>query len=714
MKNKRHIQYRVKQREEYNIQNHQQQSSMSTLIYNDNHSNESISSSKRRAYQILKSPSKGIQVFRESYDNMLTSLLENEMWFEAYMRCISHPFECLPVALKTKRHVIYSHTPLGIACRKFTNKLVLIPSEPTSVMASGLKKQSLISQLTIIKALYYACPCQLRCNQMKVGLTPLLDIICNPYATTEVTKFLIDADRSQERDMMSKEAKSMMNMEKMNDMAIGRLDSNKLLPFHHLICQVHRNSTILPEDSKTNDLIDYLVNMYPNLTCTRCESQMNSNNASPLIHLFSQKVGFQKEDEELMPRIAKCAKILLASNPDLIKTKSVMTDCTPLHMALRNGYGDNIELITLLLKYDPTGYQVTQRNKFGDLPIHIIATMGACKQTWKLMLDHISDIHQNGADSDPIDGPSPFIWAINKSGCTPLHLCWMRQKSGKVSYPMSDCSNARVSQRQRVYIDSMQAAVEKVIASSEEDPKDLVDVNEMVRESIGQFWDILKLILRSVYFGEVSTKCNKADEFQNILHAVCLLVGPLLPRPIFNLIFALFKYQANKKDSFSRVPLHYACASVSFPLQQLSNIPSISKGWHEVDIPSEAITNKEYDCIIEQLLSTENTANLPDVHGFFPLHYIIKESPCSRIDELKRNLKIWSQRREMGHCVLGWTVVVKKVANACPDVLGLPTPNLSLYPFMVAASNQMDSSIDIIYYLMKMFPTNNFFHHASI
>ena len=135
---------------------------MSTLIYNDNYSNESINSSKRRNYQTIQSPSIGIQVFRKSYDNMLTSLLENEMWFEAYMRCNTHPFECLPVALKTKKHVIYSHTPLGIACRKFTNKLVQIPSEPTSVMISGLNKQRYISQFTIIKALYKACPCQLQ------------------------------------------------------------------------------------------------------------------------------------------------------------------------------------------------------------------------------------------------------------------------------------------------------------------------------------------------------------------------------------------------------------------------------------------------------------------------------------------------------------------------------------------------------------------------
>ena len=709
-------------------------------------------------------------------NNIISRLLEAEMWLEAYIRCLSHPHECLPTILlgvpskpvtmttrkceytssstatniKVKQCVpLYLDTPLGIACRKFTNKVLatLPPSSSTAQSptlsttnttsnSSDIMTRS-ITQFDVIKALFQACPTQLICNQLKIGLTPLLDIICNPYATFEVTKLLIDAD-----SYLSSEISDInlpcynnhhddgdLNTHMTETMAIGRRDCNGLSPLHHLVGQVHRNSTIVTEELKALDLIHYITQLHPSLidNIPRVDVDPideNNNNTqgknhvhnaiSPLIHLLSQKAGNQRKDEQFMPRITKCVHILLSSNPNLIKTKSIMTSCTPLHMALRNGYGGNTALIALLLRHDPCGYQVRQKNNFGDLPIHIIATIGTCDIcTWSILLQHISitskvedddNDSDKGKEHDPIHGPSSFIWATNSHGYTPLHLAWMRQINGKHPYPMSYTRNLHMSQRKGMYYDTLGAAVNEV-TSLMNDEKDF-DFDRIATDSLGPFWGVLKLFLKTFRSDPSSNHEDEGENFDNFLHATCTLIGPLLPRPIFNLIFTAFQDQVHELDSFDRVPLHYACASFSMVKESVVAFPSKTMGWYDMDCVTQVDDEMEQCTIQKMLFLNQKAASLLDVNGFLPLHFAIESEKSSKILDVHMDAyKTWSEKRANGHCTVNWVSLVMSLAKAYPDVLGMPVPNSGLYPFMLAAANPMGNSIEIVYCLLKMFPT---------
>ena len=632
----------------------------------------------------------GIQSFRTSYENVLTRLLDDGMWLEAYLRCLSHPFECMPVTLQSRKDVIYSYTPLGIGCRKFTNKMVMIPQAYTTATYPQY-----ISQLDILITLFKACPCQLRCNQIKVGQTPLLDILRNQNANVQVVKFFVDADKDLARRNYS-------DTNVFESMALCRRDCNGLLPLHNLVTQLHLNETILPEETRALDLIEYIYPEFANFQEGRCDYTYTS----PLIHLLSQNAGNQKKKQKHMHRITKCAEILLSLKPDLIHTKSIMTACTPLHMALRNGYGDYSELVALLLKYDPDGLNLAHKNKFGDLPIHVIATIGVCKDTWSILLNHISKVslERNKNNYDPIEGPSPLIFSANKYGLTPIHLQWMRQISGELHYPMSYTRNLHISHRQGKYYDTLEAAVNRIISIVDEKSNETVDIDELASESLGHTWEVIKLLLKTVHYHSPQDK-SEMQTYDYILHATCSLIGPSLPHPVFHLIFELFKHQVNEVDSFGRTPLHYACASFLMIKNASFVVPLKSIGWYEVDNVSQTVDESKHSTIERLLASNQNAAALSDKNGFHPLHFAIESEKLSRDVDLKVNsYKKWCVHRSLGHCVVDWPSSVKRVAVACPDVLGMPVSDVGLYPFMMAATKPMGNSVDIVYCLLKMFP----------
>ena len=219
--------------------------------------------------------------------------------------------------------------------------------------------------------------------------------------------------------------------------ALLQHDSNGLYPLHHLITMAHRNECILSNEMNVLDTIEYMVQTYPFVLDSSFEchdenddnkdqssqqqqkqQQTSSPSPSPLIHLLSQKSNIQStattsptltnimtnnENENTSSSntssssVMKCATLLLKSNPKLIHTKSIMTSCTPLHMALRNNYGNCLELLQLLLKIDDEEYNnnnngggsgcsrevmmrmMNCRNTFGDLPVVVVSRCFLCR-----------------------------------------------------------------------------------------------------------------------------------------------------------------------------------------------------------------------------------------------------------------------------------------------------------------------------------------------
>ncbi len=622
-------------------------------------------------------------------NNVLTKLLEADMWLEAYQHCLDNPHECVPILSHSKNQSkIYAYTPLGIACRKFTSEMIVLPTDSEDEdqdddnfndESNSNNTQSMISQWEIIQTLYKACPSQLQCNQTKIGLTPLLDIISNQHADEMVVKFFIHADKESMTTRCNNNHDHFVDMNISETTAIGRRDHNGLLPIHHLMNQLYRNygtnNNLNNGESKALHLIEYIVDLYPSFLNTTQPSTEEENNhkrlQSPLIHLLSHKVGKHWEDPIMMSRVNTCVEIFLSRNPNLILTKSVMTSCTPLHMMLKNGFGDNTYLITLLLRYDSNGFQVTQKNLHGDLPVHVAATVGVDKSTWNVLLEHISNVSTMCSSNsyDPIDGPSPYIWSINKYGLTPLHLQWMRQVNGQVHYPWSYTRNNQNHQQQGLYYDSLQAEVNKTISEVNEQSRINHNVDKIVSGTLGEFWDILKLMLRRNHHPSSNDETLNFDCF---LHAVCSLIGPLLPYPVFHLILNLFGHQANEMDVFGRYPLHYACATFSMNKQFLVlTTPSKSIGWYEVGLETQTHGNdsSKNQCAFEQILShNNNAAAKSDINGYFPLHFALRTKGFSgMLKENWNSYQQWCANRTDGHCVIDWTCSVKKVAGAYPE-----------------------------------------------
>lgn len=342
------------------------------------------------------------------HENLVVKLLEADRITEAYQRCITHPQECIPIPIKRESdcfkkddvddegsqglNALFESTALGIACRKFhlkhdasaslrgsngnfictsyqntRNGMIASPQrigigkDNEIYIGCPFPRQSTIpTQMQLIRALYNACPQQIRCSQMKMGRTPLLDAVSNPNATLELRKFMIDADCKYSYDEYVCISKSSLPPHKSgNDfegqsqhshlserLAVKTGDSNGLLPLHHLINQVRRNAMITSENKTTIESIRYMIQRCPELVEVRKDAERSENNPnsvpstfkslgkamfsrgveiSPLIHLLSQKVGTRHQGDTFMKPIIDCAELLLGANSFLVQSKSVMS-----------------------------------------------------------------------------------------------------------------------------------------------------------------------------------------------------------------------------------------------------------------------------------------------------------------------------------------------------------------------------------------------------
>ena len=669
--------------------------------------------------------------------NFLSRLVESDMYFEARQRSFTHPNECFP-AIASYRDNLHQNTALGIACRKFSTKTCSnsissnghMPmssiSSPTPADFPGYqytyaspsgKRYNTISsetqQIELIQALYRACPYQIRCNQMKMGRTPLLDCITNPNCTFEVRKFMIDGD---------------CHLGAMDDtMAVRQLDSNRLLPLHHLINQVRRNAVIAPDNDSALKSMHYMIYRCPQLlngvgveeaSVSTSTSTATSNTISPLIHLLSQKVGSRHQGEAFMKPIVACAKILLEASPKLIETQSVMSKCSPLHMALRNGYGDFDNLISLLLEHDPMGHQVQSMNMFGDLPVHVAATVGVKEKTWRLLLDHIIQVVRRngrlkGGRIDPIvNGPCACIWSMNKKGLTPLHLMWMRHVNGdQVKYPNSSRQMGRL-ERDGFYHEALEIAI-RDIASRKNDRTNLASGAEIASDVLGPFWDIICIFLQGTqsimsphaHAHRPMTNGNGGQDC-HFLHAIYALSSPYLPRLFLDLGLTVFPDQVRKSDGHGRLPLHYACSSHAVFNEKIAfQISERNEGWKEPPTPADQpISLLRNSPIIKRLIDLNpSAARVADNAGLLPLAYAIGNEKIWLKMKKTSDYRDFCDRRAAGHCVLDHTETIKQLVNVYPDALERHNP-IDLFEWFMVAAEGSSSHLDTVYYLLRKHP----------
>ena len=618
-------------------------------------------------------------------EKALVGWIELDMYNEAYQRVLTHPNECNPIEHSSN---YVQHTPLGIACRKFSPKLRArhtndaMAGSDQGFMSPNGKRYNTTSgeaqQLQLVEALHRANPYQIRYPQIQKGWTPLLDCITNPNSSFELRKFMINADCSLGIG---------------DSMAMAQVDSNGLLPMHHLINQIRRTAMIDPQNQSAMESLRYMIYRCPFLLTSE-----ENDFISPLIHLLSQKVSFRNNDDAFMKPIIQCAQLMLDANPLLVKCKSVMSKCLPLHVALRNGYGVSDELISLLLKYDDTGCQVSTVNLFGDLVVHIAATVGVSLKTWKVIIEYI--VETNVGDREGLQNLR-YLWSMNKNGYTPIHLMWMRKCHGdqQPTYPGSMRPRGRFAS-DTLYCDYLKGAITDI--EIRKTSCDLQLYPDLAAKVLGDFWNNLCLFLQGtqsiIVQGNYLNESRESHKDFMFLHSVYALASPLLPRSIVDLGLSIFSHQIQKTDAYGRLPLHYAYfKSVTTNETCAGIIPGSVSGWNEINAPAQ--------CPVMKLLELyPKGASFRDKRGILPISYAIE----SKKDFLRhaKNMagyREWYARRVGGHCSVNYGEILMQLIETFPEALYHLNSD-SLPPFLQAAAGANEESIGTIYFLLRMAP----------
>lgn len=654
------------------------------------------------------------QSFTFVKENYTILLCRNKKWQEVYYRCHQFPFECMPVSSGELSGSIniYNDTALGLACRNY-NK-------------NGLYNQGVTEyeMLELIKSLYMACKIQIRCGQGQLGFTPLMDAVANPNASLELIKFLIDAD---------------LALGEGSEMSLIRKDMNGLSPLEHLINSVHRSHD---SGKLALEAIRYIVNRSPLIT-----KYINGyRSVSPLILLLSHKMkplsSYVEEDNDedshleidRLDRVTECVQILLEGNPDMIHLNSVMSKCTPLHVAFRNNYGDHVDLIKLLLSQDPQGRQVRLRNRFGDLPIHVAVSVGASQETLNVLLQHtlLTSPDRAISSKDKVQAvrqPNPAIWAQSSNGLTPIHIFWMRHVDGKISYPLttsiSQAPSRLATRRNSKYLESLSESVEEIKTLIKKLPSNhtVHDREDIAKQVLGTFWDFLVHYLRCLhlngdtFYNDYPRNVRKDDFY--MLHAVSSLPhnlpGPKLPLTFFSIALMIYPNQITVKDNYGRTALHYASASALMNKSGLdaNNVDQSSSqqpyGWDDEDFSKssisapiievyEAKTKDKFEgnaSKIDILRKLYPEAALSyDKKMFLPLHLVVESEKRSR--EVRSHTEKGADTE--------WSKNVHKMILANPDSLDKRDPIYGCFPFLQAAISP-SSSIDTIYHILRMSPS---------
>ncbi len=392
-------------------------------------------------------------------------------------------------------------------------------------------------------------------------------------------------------------------------------------------------------------------------------------------------------------------------------------------MALRNGYDENDQLVSLLLNHDSVGYQICERNIFGDLPIHVAASVGVKEETWKALLNHIIHILRKQTNKgkqgsigvlNPMNIPSPCIWSMNKAGYTPIHLMWMKQMQGnKIQYPISTRHLGRI-ERRGIYFETLESAVGDIVAKIERKKfTSQSDAYRIASVTMGPFWNYLVLFLQATQMSLAIPHCFEGkvlgfDALEgkgfHFLHAACALASPLLPRPVLDLALAIFPQQVHDLDENGRTPLHYACASYLTLENEQFRIPAPNDGWKEN--ASELPIHDQRHSDLQELIDLNPSAvAIADKYGFLPLNFAIENEKCwMKLTVHLGGFVKWCNQRSRGHCVLHCAKILKALIRANPESLAWRNPRNFLLPFMQCAAASEGHSIESIYHLLRMSP----------
>jgi hypothetical protein len=401
---------------------------------------------------------------------------------------------------------------------------------------------------------------------------------------------------------------------------------------------------------------------------------------STLIRLFTigsflgSRTNESPGDEETSQprRILEATKYVIESDPSVLFKYSKLTDCSPLHAALRN-FGNYLPLINVLTSRPGSTEIIAHRNRFGDLPLHVACSVGVPFE----VLSRIVDCTIAAVKPSDLGSPfstHPLLWSVNNSGYTPVDLEWVRHIEGgqgfgstRSFYPLEPSGLRRHCFKQdEYYNDLLREAVDHVILHDksctnlmDSDPKRVGDANN----TFGSLLDRISLLVIAASSAVPTTSSP------TLLHNVCKLSSirsPNLPGPLIELFLWLHRDQIMLKDVHGMLPLHY----------------SISRHRPEKGTEEGKPNTQDWKHHVLKLLKMEPEASQKLTQtGRLPLHIIL-----DHIGEYDDDLSVQG--------------IVQELVRCFPESVDRPDPVTGLDPFLLAARH-----LDIAYFLLRRSPS---------
>jgi hypothetical protein len=556
---------------------------------------------------------------------------------------IEHVYE---LAEKSKRE-LYQPTILGALC------------------ARDFSKHETSEILDLIAFILELCPKQIMCSQLIWGYTPFRTACRNETCGPEILELLMQAHQRHNRRPNSNDTLSSL---------IHLQDNDGLTPIDHLVrliqsnpyCNVHKRLRVLMNGRSFHETYPAKSNPLLHLFSTGC----SAGRTTPLV--MPDTTLHVSEHEYRLQQILQVTRTLLQYCPDLVTINSPVTECSPLHVAIRN-YGNFASLIEELILV--AGSDMKHKNIFMDLPAHVACSAGVPMDILRLILERT-------LLSDGSSLPFSVLWSRNAAGFTPVDLEWIRHIevghgffSNRPFYPL-DTRGVRGVQGS-LYDNLLRQAVNQVVVTQNVTENKQIHFYLNDGDSMGLLIHRIFLLIHAA-FGGSFFRTSFDLEF-NILHkasALCSPYGPTLPSPILELILKLYPEQANKQDDEGKLPLHHA-------VQQQSQSNTCTEK-----------TKQEWRMWLKTLLAHSGPAacNIVDRQGRLPLHYAL-DSSSGTVHREDDFAEVQRERME----------TVCDLIESSPASVDCFDPVTKLYPFQQAAANS-SLSLDCVYMLLRQAP----------
>jgi hypothetical protein len=625
-------------------------------------------------------------------ENCLVQLCRGGMWEDVLGRCEQHPEEANLVLLcegdnKNERSAGSSEERFHRRItRRVSNSLgqdddpVLVFRETPLGIVCGSGDIGKSHIVPVVRALVKANPHQVGASQVFPGHTALRDAILTGSCTVQIFSILLEA-LSTCTDCVR---------------AFTLKDRGGMALMEHLITFVQLGSSPQPFE-----MLKALFQMLP------LGHQPLFGEMSPLIFLLTlgnsvgattSRVddptlsGAGRDDAARLEMVLAVTKLLLDVFPSLLWSSSIVSGCSPLHVALRN-YGTYEALIQELIHRDTSQRLMERRNMYGDLPLHVACSVGVPLKVLTLVLNETAKASFRNMGGNPTGSLDPLIWSTNNSGYTPIDLEWVRViESGsdfltaRTFYPLEATGVRKHCFKQdEYYKDLLREAVDQLMGNGASEDESM-SREEKARSTFGNSIDRISVIIKSAAMRRDSGDhlvTNKPADMADVCK-LCRVDEPSLPLPILELFLWLRSDDILTMDHSGMIPLHHA---------MIRNRTATDNNNNNNNQRRNSKLFKDWQTFLVKLLDRcPEQSKVATKSGRLPLHFILDHT--LDLNDAPSGKELGDIRHE----------IAEKLVEMYPEATDQRDPISGLYPFMMAAGDP-NLPVNTVFCLLRHSPS---------